>query len=90
MIAKKYLTQKETAFLRSLSRAVARKLEGLTFRETKAVGLGSAQFFALRKGETVNFTAVTLLRIADFSGMTMHVLLKEAEAPTTCSLRNRT
>jgi len=66
--------------LRTLNRNVCVATIDLTFREAKAFcGLGSDKLSALRNGKDMNFTAITLLKIANGAGITPAELFRGVE-----------
>ena len=77
--AKKNMLDSERAFLIALSARVGTFTAGLTYRETRACGLAAAQVYQVRRGEPVNFTALTIRHLALAMGTTPSELFETAE-----------
>jgi hypothetical protein len=79
------MLESERAFLAALSSEIADTIAGMNYREAKACGIGGAQLHALKHGQSPNFTALTILRIARLRDDEPSKFLASVEARITRS-----
>ena len=78
---KKNILISENEVLRSLSEIVRKLIKGFTYRDARAsAGVSHKQYYEILRGEPVNFTLVTLRRIAFATGTSAASIMAEAEA----------
>ena len=71
----------ENEVLRSLSGIIRGLFKNFTYRDARAAaGVSYKQYYEVLRGEPVNFTVVTLRRIAFATGTSATFLMDEAEA----------
>ena len=73
------MLERERAVLVALAEVVEPFISTLTYREAQSIGVGSAQFYQIKRHEPVNFTALTIRRVAIAMGKTPSALWDLAE-----------
>jgi hypothetical protein len=69
----------ETELLKRLSFYLSQQLCDLTYREFRSLGIGSKQYYELKRSEPINITIITLDRIARYLCMSVSQLFAEVE-----------
>lgn len=78
---KKNILISEDEVLRSLSGIIRDLFKNFTYRDARAsAGVSYKQYYEILRGEPVNFTFVTLRRIAFATGTSAASIMAEAEA----------
>ena len=79
---KKHMLDSERSFLLALSNEIQPFLLGLNYREARACGLSGSQLYAIKRGEPINLTILTLRRLVVAMGIPFAKLVDSAEAKT--------